>query len=301
MSVDRQNAGNGHAGPRPKGARSEHLRKVAAYYDQTADLYLTALGTTCQAGLIPWFDDDPYRSTNLFITKRAEIKNGDRILDAGSGFCGPSIEICRRVSGAAVDSITISPSQARIARDLVKAAGLSGRVRIHVGDYHNLPMDDATFDLVMFIESSGHSRTIEKLYAEAYRVLRDGGRLYTKDLYRAKKNPTPAQRKQLKAFDALYVSSTVPVASHVKAMRQAGFREIEVATLSSLTTMDRINDAMWEDASKRRLSEFGRFHYRDFSDLPIVYSEIRALKAPPRRRKPAKPRSAKPKASRAKR
>jgi ubiquinone/menaquinone biosynthesis C-methylase UbiE len=258
---------------------TQHLQRVASYYDRTVDLYLSALGTTCQAGLIPWFDDDPYRSTSVFVIKRAEIRSGEHVLDAGSGFCGPSIEICRQVAGVSVQAVTISARQARIARDLVAAAGLSDRVSVHIGDYHHLPMEDSSFDLVLFLESTGYSRDLQKLYAEAYRVLRDGGRIYIKDLFRTKKDPTPAQQKELEIFDRLYVCATEPVATHVEALRKAGFRRVEAATLSSIVSMERINDAMWEsDGARRRLSNFGRVHYRNFKDLPIIYSEIRAQK-----------------------
>jgi tocopherol O-methyltransferase len=259
---------------------TQHLKRVAGYYDRTVDLYLSALGTTCQAGLIPWFDDDPYRSTSIFVVKRAQIRTGERILDAGSGFCGPSIEICRQVAGVTVEAVTISARQARVARDLVTAAGLSDRVSVHFGDYHALPMQDASFDLVLFLESSGHSRNLDRLYAEAHRVVRPGGRIYIKDLFRTRKEPTRAQRKQLKAFDEHYAYATEPAVTHREALKRAGFRHVDTATISTLVSMERINDAMWDEAAGgRRLSAFGRLHYRDFSDLPIVYGEIRAQKA----------------------
>ena len=91
----------------------------------------------------------------------------------------------------------------------------------------------------------------------------DGGRIYIKDLFRTKKEPTPAQRKELNVFDRLYVYATEPVTAHVEALRKAGFRHVETATLSTLVTMDRINDAMWDNGGgRRRLSAFGRVHYR---------------------------------------
>jgi cyclopropane fatty-acyl-phospholipid synthase-like methyltransferase len=268
--------------PRPNNGRvgDDHLRRVASYYDRTAQLYLSALGTTCQAGLIPWFDEDPYRSTMTFVGSRAQIASGERILDAGSGFCGPSIEICRQVDGVTIDAVTISARQASVARDLVAAAGLSDRISVQVADYHRLPMDDAIFDLVMFLESSGHSHDLRKLYAEAYRLTRDGGRIYIKDLFREKQEPTVSQRKGLKTFDRLYAWATMPVTRHVKALKAAGFQQVEVAMLSGLVSMERMNDAMWEETGKgRRLSDFGKVHYREeFKDLPIVYGEIRAQK-----------------------
>ena len=41
--------------------------RVRSYYNETADLYLEALGPFCQAGLIEGFDPDPYRSTMMHI------------------------------------------------------------------------------------------------------------------------------------------------------------------------------------------------------------------------------------------
>src|SRR5262249_42854377 len=146
-----------------------YAQRVSEYYDRTAELYISTLGITCQAGLILGFDRDPYRSTNKYIARRADIRPSHRILDAGSGFCGPSIDICEEVDAAAIDAITISEKQARLGRAAVAAAGFSDRIRICVGDFHYLPARDELFDIVLMIESSGYSQDLLALYRELFR------------------------------------------------------------------------------------------------------------------------------------
>ena len=199
------------------------------------------------------------------LSSGRKIRAGEFILDAGSGLCGPSIEICSQVDGVANSTITISARQARVARDLVAAAGLSDRIAVHVGDYHDLPLEDAIFDIVLFLESAGYCRDLRKLYAEAYQSTSAAmaEEFISKIYFGRRKNPLlSAQRKELNVFDRLYVYATEPVTAHVEALRKAGFRHVETATLSTLVTMDRINDAMWDNGGgRRRLSAFGRVHY----------------------------------------
>jgi cyclopropane-fatty-acyl-phospholipid synthase len=260
--------------------RNIHLERIAHYYDRTAQLYFSTIGPTCQAGLIPGLHEDPYRSTAIHVARRAQIEPGNRILDAGSGFCGPSVHICQLVDGVSIDAVTISDEQAQLARKFVADEGLSTRIQVHVGDYHNISMPDAIFDAAIFLESIGYSDDLNALYREIFRVMRPGGRLYIKDAFRAHKALTELQRRELDEFHAIYANMTELVEIHVDAIAAAGFRGAEVTAINAVVSIECMNRAMWEEADgTRRLSEFGRIHYREFRDLPLAFSEISAHKS----------------------
>ena len=130
-----------------------YTETVRAYWEETTSLYLQH-GATFQAGFVNE-PGQPTNSTanNLFLASRAGIKPGDRVLDAACGVCGPSIDIARSIPDVKIDAVTLSPSQATLARDAVRNAGLTDQVQIHVCDYHDLPFEAKRFDVVFCFES----------------------------------------------------------------------------------------------------------------------------------------------------
>jgi cyclopropane fatty-acyl-phospholipid synthase-like methyltransferase len=118
--------------------------------------------------------------------KRAGIKPGMRLLDAGCGVCGPSLYFASRLD-VRIDAITISPVQVELARSRIDASGLSHRVRVSLGDFHRLRdlYASGSFDLVYFLESFCHSHQPRLLATSVFDVLERGGSLYLKDYFSA--------------------------------------------------------------------------------------------------------------------
>ncbi|MDP7111100.1 MAG: methyltransferase domain-containing protein, partial [Myxococcota bacterium] len=218
---------------------AEILRRIAGYYDETTGAYLDAMGPTLQAGL-PGDDEarDSFESGNVRWARRAGISPGDRVLDAGCGVCGPAIDIALAIDDVQIDGLTISPVQAEIASARIAEAGLTDRVRVHVRDYHEPGFDDDTFDVVMFLEASGYAYDPRRLFAGAHRVLRRGGTLYLKDLFRRfERDLTSVQRVELERFDEIYRHRT-PRASERRALiEDAGFADVRWEDLSPMLSI----------------------------------------------------------------
>ncbi|MEM7479606.1 MAG: methyltransferase domain-containing protein [Acidobacteriota bacterium] len=153
---------------------------VAAYYDRWTSRYEAAFGDTFQSSRTHDLDE-------LFshIADQVELAPGQRILDAGCGVGGPARWLARR-RRVFVDAINVSPVQVEKARRNVQNAGLGNRVRVIEGDFHQLDRHVPTgaFDAVLFLESLVHARQPVMVLAAAARVLRPGGILYVKDLFR---------------------------------------------------------------------------------------------------------------------
>jgi SAM-dependent methyltransferase len=260
----------------------EFLRRISDYYDETTGAYLDAVGPTLQAGL-PGDDDarDSSESGNVRWARRAGISPGDRVLDAGCGVCGPAIDIALAIDDVQIDGLTISPVQAEIATARIEEAGLADRVQVHVRDYHEPGFDEGTFDVVLFLEASGYSYDPRRLFAGAHRVLRRGGTLYLKDLFRRfEQDLTPVRRVELERFDEIYRHRT-PRASERRALiEEVGFADVQWEDLTPLLSIKTFTDAMVEQsaAGPPTLTEFGRHHYWWFGELPIVFHQIRARK-----------------------
>ncbi len=62
-----------------------------------------------------------------------------------------------RTYGCEVDSLTLSVEQKALAEERIKAAGLEGRVRVHLMDYRDIPPEfEHAFDAFISIEMLEH-------------------------------------------------------------------------------------------------------------------------------------------------
>jgi ubiquinone/menaquinone biosynthesis C-methylase UbiE len=253
----------------------QYMEQVCSYYDTMNPLYLKHVGRTYQAALV----NDSARATNLYLASQAGIQPGYHVLDAGCGVCGPSIDIAQAIEGVQIDAITLSPVQAQTARELVQQAGLSERIQIHVGDYHHLPFKSDTFETVFFFESSSHSYNPQRLFSEAYRVLRPGGSLYIKDVF-CKEPPLSDQAQQeLAELNRVYVLKTPRMSETIEAISAAGFQTVEGRDLSEIISTKIIGKAMFEyKHGFPFLSEFGKYHYLQFQHLRLFFGDIKARK-----------------------
>ena len=106
-----------------------------------------------------------------------------QLLDLGCGLGATLRSFARRLPQAWLLGITRVPWQVENARALNQAAGCGERVRVIEGDYEETVLPSTSFDGVYALESSCHARGADKaaLLAEAYRLLRPGGRLVVSD------------------------------------------------------------------------------------------------------------------------
>jgi ubiquinone/menaquinone biosynthesis C-methylase UbiE len=167
-------------GPGPQGGKIHKVEDVGGFYDEYNDKFLQVYGEIIQA----------YRThdaSKLLDYQRSamQLENGMEILDAGCGVCGPACYFAEK-SGAKVDAITISEEQVKKAQEKIVERSLQGQVRVVKGDYHELKKNfpDKQYDVVYFLESFGHSPYHDKAIDSAWEVLKPGGLLYIKDLFK---------------------------------------------------------------------------------------------------------------------
>jgi ubiquinone/menaquinone biosynthesis C-methylase UbiE len=109
----------------------------------------------------------------------ADLKPGEQVLDVGCGDGNYTGRAAER-AGSAV-GLDRSPEMLHAAEPRLR--GVAG-LRWVEGDATNLPFDDATFDAILIVTVLCFSGDPQKVVAEAFRVLRPGGRLVLGELGR---------------------------------------------------------------------------------------------------------------------
>jgi len=155
-------------------------QNVGDFYNQTTSKFMEVYGEIIQA----------FRTTDVtvyldYTIQNAELKDGQKILDAGCGVGGPASYFASKLN-VEVEGLTISEFQIEKSKEVIGAKNLKGKVNIRKGDYHHIDeiYGKEIFDRVLFLESFGHSDNKTLLIEKAFQVLKPGGILYIKDLFR---------------------------------------------------------------------------------------------------------------------
>jgi ubiquinone/menaquinone biosynthesis C-methylase UbiE len=107
-------------------------------------------------------------------------KPGDRLLDAGCGYCVHASRIAR--AGLNVTGVDFSPAALEAARQMLKQEGLS--IDLRQGDLLNLDVADGAFPYEVCWGVLMHIPEVEKALSELIRVLAPGGRLGLSEINR---------------------------------------------------------------------------------------------------------------------
>jgi tocopherol O-methyltransferase len=149
---------------------------VAQHYDELDSFYREIWGEHVHHGFWQWGDEEPEQATAQLIdhvAQRLQLQQGDTICDIGCGYGGTARYLTHQY-GARVTALTISPEQYAYARSLDPAAE-QPRYVLEDWLHNNLPA--ASFEGAVAIESTEHMPDLARAIAEAYRVLKPGGRL----------------------------------------------------------------------------------------------------------------------------
>jgi demethylmenaquinone methyltransferase/2-methoxy-6-polyprenyl-1,4-benzoquinol methylase len=103
--------------------------------------------------------------------------HGFRVLDLAGG-TGDIAMRCVRAGGSGTEVVLcdISPEMMAVGRRRVAEAGLGRSISFLQGNAEQLPLPDKTFDAVTIAFGIRNVTHIDKALAEAYRVLKPGGR-----------------------------------------------------------------------------------------------------------------------------
>jgi arsenite methyltransferase len=159
-------------------------------------------------------------------TRHAGIKEGDVVLDLGSG-AGIDAFVARRSVGETGRVIGVDMTEAMVARARTNAAKLGyGNIEFRLGEIEHLPLRDDTVDVVISNCVLNLVPDKAQAFAETLRVLKPGGHFCVSDVIATGMLPEGIRRAA-----ALYVgciAGAMPEADYLAVIRQTGFRDVGI-------------------------------------------------------------------------
>jgi tocopherol O-methyltransferase len=208
-------------------------RLIVEYLDGTwFDYRVVWLGPDTLAKHFGYWDTgtrnhaDSLLNMNRQMAARVRPQPGELVLDAGCGVGGSSLWLVQNY-GVRTVGISLSTRELAKARRYAAGRGLDGQCTFLQQDYLNTAFADNSFDIVWAQESLCHSVHKDRFIAEAYRVLKPGGRLVIEEWYRTDRPFHPADEKLFHDFLGDWAIPDLPTRSEMVAYcADAGFGDI---------------------------------------------------------------------------
>ncbi|MFX1486429.1 MAG: arsenite methyltransferase [Promethearchaeota archaeon] len=156
----------------------------------------------------------------------ASLREGDTVLDLGSGAGFDCFLAADRVGkNGRVIGVDMTPEMIDRAREN-KKKGNYRNVEFRLGEIENLPASDNSVDVIISNCVINLAPDKKKVFKEAFRVLKPGGRLMVSDIVLYNRLPDII-KNSMKAY-AGCVAGALMKEEYLKSIKDAGFREVKI-------------------------------------------------------------------------
>jgi len=193
----------------------------------------------------------------------ASLKSGETVVDLGSGGGFDCFLAARQVGDTGkVIGIDMTSDMVSKARKNAEKVG-TNTVEFRLGEIEHLPVADNSADIIMSNCVINLSPDKQKVYGDAFRVLKPGGRLAISDVVATA--PLPDDIQQDLALLSACVGGAATIEDTVKMLEKAGYVEIEVKS---------------KEESRKLISEWAQGKKKNAGDY-VVSAYIKAVKPYP--------------------
>jgi len=156
----------------------------------------------------------------------ASLREGERVLDLGSGAGFDCFLAAGRVGPAGkVIGVDMTPEMIERARENARKDGIEN-VEFRLGDIERLPVEDGSVDVIISNCVINLAPDKGRVFREAFRVLKAGGRLMVSDIVLTR--PLPEFVKNSVAAYIGCVAGASLKEDYLGAMKDAGFEDVRV-------------------------------------------------------------------------
>jgi SAM-dependent methyltransferase len=205
----------------------------------------------------------------------AGLRAGETVLDLGAG-AGIDCFLASKKVGrrGRVIGVDMTPEMIERARKNARTSGLAN-VEFRLGEIENLPVADGAVDVIISNCVVNLSTDKPRVFREAFRVLKPGGRMMVSDLALLKPLPA-AVRKSVELYVSC-VAGALLKEDYLAVIRGAGFEGVEVVSEKAYPL-----DLVFDDPDARRTADRLGLPTEKIADLAasVVSLNIRAEKRP---------------------
>jgi len=157
-------------------------------------------------------------------TEFAKIKEGDTVIDLGSG-AGNDAFIARRITGEKGRVIGVDFTEAMISRARENADKLNlNNVEFRLGDIDDMPVTSNKADVIVSNCVLNLVPNKHKVFSEIFRVLKPGGHFSISDI--VLEGEIPSKWKEVAELYAGCVSGAIQKKEYLRIIEDAGFKNI---------------------------------------------------------------------------
>jgi arsenite methyltransferase len=159
-------------------------------------------------------------------TALAQLKPGEIVLDLGSGGGIDVLLSAKRVSpGGKAYGLDMTDEMLSLARENQKKAGVEN-VEFLKGEIENIPLPESAVDVVISNCVINLSADKDRVFQEAFRVLRPGGRFAVSDV--VVKGEVPAEIRRNMELWVGCVAGALRDSEYISKLSSAGFKEVSI-------------------------------------------------------------------------
>jgi len=171
-------------------------------------------------------------------TEFAQIKEGDTVIDLGSG-AGNDAFIARRITGEKGKVIGIDFTDTMIAKARENAEKLGyNNVEFRQGDIESMPVTSNKADVIVSNCVLNLVPNKHKVFSEIYRVLKPGGHFSISDI--VLEGELPAKWKEVAELYAGCVSGAIQKSEYLGIIEEAGFANVKLQKDKTIHIPDEI-------------------------------------------------------------
>jgi SAM-dependent methyltransferase len=156
----------------------------------------------------------------------ASLREGETVLDLGSGAGFDCFLAAKKVGkNGKVIGVDMTPEMIEKARKNAKK-GNYGNVEFRLGEIENLPASDNSVDVVISNCVINLAPDKRKVFMEAFRVLKPGGRVLISDLVLLKELPDSI-KNSIEAYIGC-VAGAIMKDEYIETIKAAGFQKVKI-------------------------------------------------------------------------